>query len=222
MKKIGDFWVPDVDAREGHNLERSKIAFENGRGIQIKNLQRALQLCTAFDLAIDGGANIGSWTRLLADKFSIVHSFEPNHEAFLCLQKNVCEWGLSDRVVLHEQALSDVFELVSVLPPDGKRTVTSKVVGCGSTQAVTIDSLNLSACSFIKLDIEGYEGKALLGAAQTVKSFLPWVLIENKTDRVAFFRKRSEAEKILKHWKYGLVEKIGSPPIDWLFKHQDV
>ena len=66
-----------------------------------------MRWCKAFDLAIDGGANIGSWTLLLAEKFSVVQSFEPNHEAFICLQQNINEWGLSTRVVRHEQALSD-------------------------------------------------------------------------------------------------------------------
>ncbi|UCD31074.1 MAG: FkbM family methyltransferase [Desulfobacterales bacterium] len=218
MKKIGAYWVPDIDAKEGKNLDRSKLAFEEGEGIQIKNLQRAMQWFTKFDLAIDGGANVGSWTRLLAEKFSVVHSFEPNHEAFLCLQRNIDEWGLSNKVVLHEQALSDFSGFVSVLPAGGKRTVTAKVMGSGPTEAITIDSLNLAGCSFIKLDIEGYEAKALLGATQTIKLLRPWILIENKKRRSFFFQKRSEAEKVLREWKYTLAEKIGSPPIDWLYK----
>jgi FkbM family methyltransferase len=45
--------------------------------------------------------------------------------------------------------------------------------------AVTIDSLNLDQCDFIKLDLEGAEPLALQGAKETIKKFHPIILFEH-------------------------------------------
>jgi FkbM family methyltransferase len=46
-------------------------------------------------------------------------------------------------------------------------------------KAVTIDSLSLDACDFIKLDLEGAEPLALIGATETIKKLHPTVLFEH-------------------------------------------
>jgi FkbM family methyltransferase len=46
-------------------------------------------------------------------------------------------------------------------------------------RTVTIDSLNLDNCDFIKLDLEGAEPLALLGAMETIKKFHPTILFEH-------------------------------------------
>jgi FkbM family methyltransferase len=45
--------------------------------------------------------------------------------------------------------------------------------------AVTIDSLDLDGCDFMKLDLEGAEPLALSGAIETIKKFHPVILFEN-------------------------------------------
>lgn len=218
MKKIGDYWVPDVDSTLGSNLEKTKNAFSNNRGIQIHHLETALKYCKEFDLAIDGGANVGSWTRELAKAFKIVHAFEPNYVAFECLQKNVSDWGIQDQVVLHNKAISDKFESVCIqTPQEGKRTVTARITGPGDTPAIPLDSLKIDHCSFIKLDLEGYEENGLKGAKSLIQNFKPWILIENKPQKWLCFRTKSEAEKLLQTWNYKDFAKIGDPPIDWLY-----
>jgi FkbM family methyltransferase len=44
---------------------------------------------------------------------------------------------------------------------------------------VTIDSLGLDQCDFIKLDLEGAEPLALSGAIETIKKFYPTILFEH-------------------------------------------
>jgi FkbM family methyltransferase len=46
-------------------------------------------------------------------------------------------------------------------------------------KAVTIDSLSLNECDFIKLDLEGAEPLALIGATETIKKLHPTVLFEH-------------------------------------------
>ncbi|MEO8614030.1 MAG: FkbM family methyltransferase [Luteolibacter sp.] len=216
MKKIGNFWVPDIDAQQGSNLQLTKASFEDRGGIQIDNLINALKVIKRFDLAIDGGANVGSWTRVLADHFQQVVSFEPNHDAFECLQRNITEWQIADRVTAYKEAISDRHEMVCVAPAkQGRRTVTAQVIGPGDIPTKTIDDLQLTACSFIKLDLEGYEAKALAGATATVAKFRPWIMVENKKKH-SFFK--SSAEQILQKWGYQLIGKYGDRQIDWLYE----
>lgn len=219
MQKIGEYWVPEIDAREGYNLERTRYGFENGEGVQVKNLYDALDVVDRFDVAIDGGANVGSWSRVLARYFSQVHAFEPYPPAFECLERNISEWGLDEKVRIYNVALSEDNKGVSVEPAgEGRRTVTCSVTGEGSIPAISIDQIKLPTCSFLKLDVEGYEAKALLGAKQTIRTFVPWIMIENKRTSKSVWDKRTDAEKLLSRWRYKLVAKYGDRQIDWLFR----
>ena len=218
MKKIGNFWVPDIDAREGSNLEKTRAAYDGHDGIQVKNLHDAMRIIDRFDVAIDGGANVGSWSKALAEKFIMVYSFEPNPETFECLSRNVSEWGLDGRVTVFPNALSNREEGVSMTSPGKeRRSVTSSITGPGDIPAIPIDKLDLQDCSFIKLDLEGHEAQALEGALNTIHKFRPWIMIENKTTKIGGFRIKSKAEKILGKLGYRLIAKFGAKEIDWLY-----
>lgn len=223
MQKIGKFWVPDIDAAPGRNLERSKFGFEQRSGVQIWHLHRALEIVPGRELAVDGGANVGAWTKLMAQHFKLVISFEPNPDVYGCLARNVAEWGIKGNVEIHRQAISDQFELVRIETADtGARTVTGKIAGSGDIEAVTIDSLSLASCSFLKFDLEGYEAKAIRGAVVTINRFKPWILIENKATDAEIASGGTQAERILEECGYVLVEKIGDDRIDWLYRHNSV
>ncbi len=219
MIKMGDFWIPVRDAAAGRNLEKSRAGFESGNGIQIAHLERALQWVPCpREVAIDGGANVGAWARLMAQHFRVVHAFEPNPEAFCCLRRNVDEWELGGVVILHEQALSSEDRLTAIHLKRGARTVTGRIGGDGGIECVTLDSLNLRRCSFLKLDLEGHEARALAGARNTVRRCKPWILVENKTRGRREGAAAAPVEMILAEYGYTLVEKIGVDGIDWLFR----
>jgi FkbM family methyltransferase len=57
-----------------------------------------------------------------------------------------------------------------------------------------LDSLDLKPF-FIKIDTEGYEQEVVLGGRETIKRFLPILLIEN-------FKNNDEIAKLLKRWGY--------------------
>ena len=44
---------------------------------------------------------------------------------------------------------------------------------------ITVDSLGLAACQFIKLDVEGMKIMALTGAQETISKFRPIMYVEN-------------------------------------------
>ena len=47
------------------------------------------------------------------------------------------------------------------------------------TNVITLDSLNLRKCDFIKVDIEGMEEEMLKGARKTISSCRPILFVEN-------------------------------------------
>jgi hypothetical protein len=54
----------------------------------------------------------------------------------------------------------------------------SYVAGAGRYPTYQIDNLNLAVCDLIHLDIEGYEYYALQGAAHTIATCRPVIVIE--------------------------------------------
>ena len=71
---------------------------------------------------------------------------------------------------------------------------------------VTIDSLELLDCQFIKLDVEGMETEALQGAAATIGRFRPILYVEN--DRQA---RSAELIGLLQRYGYRLYWHL--PPL---------
>ena len=50
---------------------------------------------------------------------------------------------------------------------------------------ITIDSLNLHTCDYIKIDVEGAEILVLMGAIETIKKFKPVIMFENTDKKVS-------------------------------------
>ncbi len=127
--------------------------------------------------AIDIGAHLGVMSSLLARRCgpgATVHAFEPNPETVVRLQANVKRWTTGATIVVHELAVSDeagTFELY--LPPAEARNdgVASLIPGRGDrAQLVKVcrldDVLSDSRPTVAKLDVEGAELRALIGAGR--------------------------------------------------------
>lgn len=157
--------------------------------------------CQIFDAIVqpgmtivEVGANIGSHTVSIAQKTGpqgTVHAFEPQRIVFQTLCANLAINQLTN-VITHYAAAGDQPGTLVVPELDPKSTQNFGGLGLGnhhSGQAVpvvTIDSLNLSSCEFIKADVEGMEESALRGAENTIKQFLPMLYVENDRQEKAF------------------------------------
>lgn len=121
------------------------------------------------DLFFDIGANVGSYTVLAS---GVCHArtwaFEPDPDAARDLARNIEVNGLGDRVVLHQVAVGPKDGEVSFTQGEG--TMNRVVPGAAQTVAQrALDSLvGTQAPAMIKLDVEGYEEEALLGARRTL------------------------------------------------------
>lgn len=152
-----------------------------GGSYQREHLDEALRYVTDFSVAIDGGAHVGSWSRVLSARFDSVLAFEPAPDTFEALSENVRGFG---NVVTYQAALGAGTGSVS-LALDAKNEARANtgaryVQPGGAIPMVTIDSLNLKTLGFLKLDVEGSELPALMGARATLLHCQPIVLFEEK------------------------------------------
>lgn len=159
-------------------------------------------------VAIDGGAHVGSWAVVMSEYFGEVHAFEPCHESFMMLAENISELPLpkddGTSITAYQQALMDKCCKVTIAPPRPKRlTLTARQVNYGGeTHAVSIDSLELPGCDFIKLDLEGAEYLALQGAERTIKRFKPYLVVEFNKLGARFGHSDRAIHLLLKKWGY--------------------
>jgi FkbM family methyltransferase len=110
-----------------------------------------------------------------------VIAFEPNPDAFECLKYNMrnCE-----NVEIRNEAVSDNFREGRVIlikhPENIGMTYVANFANLKEEgiRSVSIDSLQLDECHFIKIDVEGFEMNVLKGAEKTIKKFHPVMLIE--------------------------------------------
>lgn len=131
--------------------------------------------------AIDCGANIGTHSIVFASRFSLVHSFEPNDDTFDILELNTKKLENINRYNL---AVSDSARLVSCSSPEnnkGGSMIAPELEGKeNNIQAVSLDDLRVEDIGLIKLDIEGHEIQALVGAERLIKKHKPIILIEQR------------------------------------------
>lgn len=216
MKKFGNFWVPDADARGRRN--RTKLqrmyAEDEGTARPLLNAMEAIAAASpdwkpAQMVAIDGGANVGAYTRALAMRFARVISLEPAPDTFACLERNVFDWGLLPKVQTHMAALSDARTHISMGRGFGRLSITSRISGEGPIPALPIDSFGLTQVGFIKLDVEGFELNALKGAQETIRQSRPFVLMEVKPAEEERAAQPYAAERYLLEMGYELMTTMG-------------
>jgi len=155
------------------------------------------------NVIIDAGAHAGSHTIMYKsiNPKATIYCFEPQINMYRLLKHNILKNDLQD-VYAYNNALAN---------KKAKTTLTGKIsdgaaknmdihyggniysnlggikIGLGGEKVntITIDSLNLKSCDFIKMDVEGFEPMVLLGAIKTIKKFKPTILFEDNTQRVS-------------------------------------
>lgn len=176
LNKVGSWFVAEDDKTFSQIAEQ--MAAKQGhfmRSEYYAALTRALQYVTDYSLVIDAGGHIGTWAMEMAKTFRVVHSFEPIEENYKYHIANCLELS---NVVLHKVGLSD--ELGSFGYVKGENTGAGYLQGEGDIKVITIDSLELPSCGFLKADVEGFESRVLKGAEETIKAYNPVILIEEK------------------------------------------
>lgn len=217
MKQINGVCFPDIDVSTPKMIEKSKIV--SIFGFQINNLNSALKYVTNWSIAIDGGANIGTWSYRLSNHFKKVYAFELAPDTYKCLCNNVKYWQIDKQVETANQAISNKQTYVGVANGTSKhpRSGGRHIQGQGNIPTIMLDDLDLPNLGFLKLDLEGHEAKALEGARHILSKFKPVVLIENKPKLAKRYKHNLSAVNILTEMGARVVEKVGNHQSDWIF-----
>ena len=91
--------------------------------------------------------------------------------------------------------------------------MTARVTSGGDISAIPIDELKLQNVGFIKLDVEGFEFKALRGATSTIKELKPVVFMEVKPKEEESATPYAAHEYLLS-LGYDVQHKLG---INWVY-----
>lgn len=222
LQKVGEYWVPDIDMRRfsrwGKVRRKTIRRFRDEGGGDFSVLRAALEHVPGNTFAVDGGANIGAYTRVLAEHFQRIVAFEPAEDTYEALASNIRDWGLAERVETHPWALSDRAANVGLGKRNSQRSVSRRISGEGSIPAITLDSLELAAVDFIKLDVEGFEYQALKGAEQTLLRCRPAVLFEDKPDKLRGRDTRCDPHQLLEQLGAQRVACLGHKQFDYLYQ----
>jgi len=146
----------------------------------VRDADIAFKYVKRFDIAVQAGGACGVWPVYLSNHFKRVITFEPVKANAECLKKNIEGFA---NIKFFPAALSDTIGTASMAVDAAEKNNCGAfhISGQGqNTPTVTIDRLNLKACSLIALDVEGFEGKALKGAAKTIEKFSPVIMVEEK------------------------------------------
>lgn len=210
MKVVNGVAFPDADEFMVQELAPTGT-------YQLAHLDAALKHVRNFSGAIDGGAHVGTWSRVMAGRFASVLAFEPSPDTFECLQWNLAEAGLTNVHAVNAALGSQPGFVAMALdaPNEARKNTGARFVRPGgSIPVVTIDSLGLADVGFIKLDVEGSEPAALEGASKTLATFKPIVLFENKRLWTRHHgRPKDAVVRILQRHGYRLVDKVSCDEI---------
>lgn len=155
-------------------------------------------LCKRGDVVLDIGANVGSHALPMASfvgEEGKVYAFEPVPWAMNRMKRNL-ELNSFNNIVLEAMALSDTNEEVEMKFRASFKLGSNSGVGkegkiddswwdeCEQVKVrlETLDSYvsihKISRIDLIKLDVDGFEGKVIRGALETLKKFQPIIIME--------------------------------------------
>ena len=137
------------------------------------------------DVVFDLGGHLGVFTRTALNRGAAkVVVFEPEPTNIACFKKTFQDELADGRVVLIEAAAWDSVTTLTFTKEEGEhQSARARVSRSGEMEvaATTVDAavkeLGLERVDFMKMDIEGSERRALLGAADTLQRFRPEMVL---------------------------------------------
>jgi FkbM family methyltransferase len=134
---------------------------------------------------IDVGGNVGVYTSLLHKHFpnSQIHTFEPNPNTYKVLLKNCGEFATivnkgigekNEQIDLFFNSANPTSEQASSNAEILKVIANSHDLSSEKIDVITLDDYaklnNISTIDFLKIDVEGYELEAILGAKHLIQN----------------------------------------------------
>jgi FkbM family methyltransferase len=168
----------------------------------VYHLQRMLKPGHVF---FDVGANFGYYSMVLASRLNkqcVIHAFEPNPPTLVRLRHHVSINGMQDVVHVHDIALSDQAGTAALATKEGNSGGTNVVVSDATSTQVQLTTLDtfcdaqgLARLDALKIDVEGFEERVLLGGQRTLRRWRPVLLLELEPARLR--DKQTSVERVV-------------------------
>lgn len=137
------------------------------------------------EIFVDCGAYDGDSIQAFLEstkKFSKIFAFEPSALNYKRLLDRDFMNKFDGQIVVYPYALSDVreqccFEDLDEQENEGAHIVDNPGKGCQTVTAVRLDDVIKERITYLKMDIEGAEYKALIGAENLIKTYKPKLAI---------------------------------------------
>lgn len=205
-KKLENWSVVENDNALAKAIQKqnkwSRTTVSNVLDYQRQHIITAMNFCKNFDTAIDAGANYGLMSYHISQKFKAVHAFEIDDSVRKCLQENVKKFNMTN-VRIYDCGLGHVEESVDlVYQKNSFATRIDPEKKHGKFLVKSIDSFNFKNCNLIKIDCEGYEPFILLGGENTIKTYKPVILMEDKNLSESYGAPGQRSVQLLESWGY--------------------
>ena len=161
---------------------------------------------TDDSISVEVGSHIGTSSVKLSYKSKYLYCFEPFIESYNLLTKNLelnhCENVKSYQIALSDEVKDDYLKFISVNNPGGTGLLSKYHNNYEDSEHYqqnihildkeypiklrTLDSFNLDKLDFLKIDVEGYEENVLQGGMNTIRRFLPIIILETYKDMINF------------------------------------
>jgi FkbM family methyltransferase len=176
MKDLVELRTQDIDGFSDWLWPKQDTEAWTGPQLEWLNTHREAYLAVANgrSTVVQAGGNCGMYPKLFTKYFSTVYTFEPDALNFYCLANN-CS---SEQIIKFNCALGDSNLPVQVHKHYQHNVGCHTVTSGGTIPQLTIDQLNLPACSLIQLDTEGFETNILRGAMNTIAKYRPGIACE--------------------------------------------
>ena len=179
-------WLPDGDTHFIDHLDKGPMVADAGT-YQFSKLEAAIAHCEHRRTALDIGAHVGMWSRVLALTFETILAYEPVPEHRDCFVKNLTRPG-NCRVHLFPVALGNEDKTIHILTTadnSGNAHINPNGVAVNGIKVHQrrLDDYVLNhhhGIDFIKIDVEGWELEVIKGAKETIRRHKPVMVVEQK------------------------------------------
>jgi FkbM family methyltransferase len=160
------------------------------------------KVLSSEDTVIDAGANLGYHAIQFGFLSKKVYAFEPQSLVFNQLCANILFNDLNDIIIPFKYALGDKNEIKQMwaiekedfghgiynwggrgLEHNQAAHTSNESREYDQVQVTTLDSFGFQSCSLFKIDIQGYEYYAFMGAKNLIEKNKPIILLESAPDR---------------------------------------
>lgn len=175
--------------------------------------------------ALDIGAHVGLWSRVLSYSYCPVIAFEPIAENVHCWRLNQDHPNITR---IYQTALGHKRDPLAMIYEED-HSGHGQIHACGNR---TVEMTTLTRWyennkddlkfiepggGFIKIDVEGYEEKVLRGGEEFIRTMKPFIFVEQKETWPEFFGlKTGGAVKLLESWGMEVIYcRAGDYLLEW-------